>query len=52
MNENEWDRGGVDDIVLRRVGVVAGPSLSSGRKVGKSAQQRPNVMEDPQAAKD
>ena len=52
MDENKWDRGRVDDIVLRRVGVVAGHSLSSGQKMSKGAQQRPNVMKDRQVAKD
>tara|TARA_B100001167_G_scaffold64882_1_gene38184 strand:- start:155 stop:313 length:159 start_codon:yes stop_codon:yes gene_type:complete len=52
MDENKWDRGRVDDIVLRRVGVVTGHSLSSGQKMGKGAQQRPNVMKDRQVAKD
>lgn len=27
MDQNKWDRGRVDDIVLRRVGVVTGHSL-------------------------
>jgi len=52
MDENKWDCGRVDDIVLRRVGVVAGHSLSSGQKMSKGAQQRPNVMKDRQVAKD